>query len=245
MEMREERGGSFESHQAVVGLGHHSRRWQGQLGYSLCALAKGHPPRRGTAGCGQPPWRWRRRAEHCEECPGWMVRMGSLGDVSTCLALPQLHRADHLIAQKAAEKGAEPWPCRPSPLSAEALGGLSRQGPGAQNRSGRCTHGRHPCRSHGHLSPALPPAARSGPEPKTSPPELPYQSHGAEEDPGEGGQLVQDPQVLQLGLGSGDLSKDTAGAITTSGTPAVSPHQHRGGAGQAAGLTLVPPGWFW
>lgn len=171
--------------------------------------------------------------------------MGSLGDVSTCLALPQLHRADHFIAHKSAEKGAEPWPCRPSPLSAEALGGLSRQGPGAQNRSGRRTQGGHPCSSHGHLSPALPPAARSGPEPKTSPPELPYQSHGAEEDPGEGGQLVQDPQVLQLGLGSGDLSKDTAGAITTSGTPAVSPRRHRDGARRAAGLTLVPPGWFW
>lgn len=179
------------------------------------------------------------------KCPSWMLWMGSPGDVSTSLALPQLHRADHLIAQKAAEKGAEPWPCRPSPLSAEALGGLSRQGPGAQNRSGRHTQSRHPCRSHGHLSPALHPATHSGPEPKTSPPQLPYQSHGAEEDPGEGGQLVQDPQVLQLGLGSGDLSKDTAGDITTGGTPAVSPRRHRGGAGRAAGLTLVPPGWFW
>lgn len=66
MEMREERGGSFEIHQAAVGLGHHLWRWRGQLGYSLCALAKGHPPRRGTAGCSQPPWCWRRRAERCE-----------------------------------------------------------------------------------------------------------------------------------------------------------------------------------
>lgn len=93
--------------------------------------------------------------------------------------------------------------------------------------------------------PALPPATRSGPEPNTSPPELPYQAHGAEEDPGEGGQLVQDPQVLQLGLGSGDLTKDMARAITTSVTSATSPHRHRGAAGRAGGLTLVPPGWFW
>lgn len=40
MEMREERGGSFEIHQAAVGLGHHLWRWRGQLGYSLCALAR-------------------------------------------------------------------------------------------------------------------------------------------------------------------------------------------------------------
>lgn len=47
-------------------------------------------------------------------------------------------------------------------------------------------------------------------------PELPYQSHCVEEDPSKGGQLVQDPQVLQLCLGRGDLIKHTTQVITTS-----------------------------
>lgn len=104
------------------------------------AFAKGHPPLRGTAARGQPPRSWRRRAERCEECPSWMVWMGSLGDVSTCLALPQLHRADHLVAQKAAKKGAEPWPCRSNLLSAGLkafLEGLAFQtGPGRTEQIG-------------------------------------------------------------------------------------------------------------
>lgn len=72
----------------------------------------------------------------------------------------------------------------------------------------------------------------------TSQPKLPYQSHGAEENPGEGGQLVQDPQVLQLCLSSGDLAKHITPAITTSSTATLFPHRPQG-------LTLVPPGWFW
>lgn len=47
-------------------------------------------------------------------------------------------------------------------------------------------------------------------------PELPYQSHCVEEDPSKGGQLVQDPQVLQLRLGCGDLTKHITWVITTS-----------------------------
>lgn len=47
-------------------------------------------------------------------------------------------------------------------------------------------------------------------------PELPYQSHCVEEDPSKGGQLVQDPQVLQLGLGCGDLTKHITRVITPS-----------------------------
>ena len=47
-------------------------------------------------------------------------------------------------------------------------------------------------------------------------PELPYQSHCVEEDPSKGGQLVQDPQVLQLCLGRGDLTKHIIQVITTS-----------------------------
>lgn len=47
-------------------------------------------------------------------------------------------------------------------------------------------------------------------------PELPYQSHCVEEDPSKGGQLVQDPQVLQLRLGCGDLTKHITWVIITS-----------------------------
>lgn len=49
-------------------------------------------------------------------------------------------------------------------------------------------------------------------------PELLYQSHCVEEDPSKGGQLVQDPQVLQLCLGRGDLTKYIRWVITTSTT---------------------------
>lgn len=47
-------------------------------------------------------------------------------------------------------------------------------------------------------------------------PELPYQSHCVEENPSKGRQLVQDPQVLQLCLGCGDLTKHITGVITVS-----------------------------
>lgn len=46
-------------------------------------------------------------------------------------------------------------------------------------------------------------------------PELPYQSHCVEEDTSKGGQLIQHPQVLQLRLGRGDLTKHITWVITT------------------------------
>lgn len=78
------------------------------------------------------------------------------------------------------------------------------------------TKGSNLCGSH--ISPGSPLQCTLRTSAKHLPahPELPYQSHCVEEDPSKGGQLIQDPQVLQLRLGHGDLTKHITQMITTS-----------------------------
>lgn len=84
------------------------------------------------------------------------------------------------------------------------------------SRAKQETEGRNFCGSHSSPGSPLQRTLRTSAKHLPAHPELPYQSHCVEEDPSKGGQLVQDPQVLQLRLGCGDLTKHITQVITTS-----------------------------
>jgi len=84
------------------------------------------------------------------------------------------------------------------------------------SRTQQETEGSNFCGSHISCGSPLQHTLRTSDKHLPAHPELPYQSHCVEEDPSKGGQLIQDPQVLQLRLGRGDLTKHITWVITTS-----------------------------
>lgn len=84
------------------------------------------------------------------------------------------------------------------------------------SRAEQETEGSYFCGATSPLALPLQHALRTTTKHLPAQPELLYQSHCVEEDPSKGGQLIQDPQVLQLCLGRGDLTKHITLVITTS-----------------------------